>query len=163
MITTPVLLLLLFIGTALGLVALGLYMMAKDSNHMIEELNWIPLASFSFVMLLSNLAILSLPILLISEVKKILFFIYFLLIIYFRFEKVLPEHVKDFGLSFSMTLLWTLSFILIKFLPALNDLLNFHGSMFTFASVCVAGALFIFWFVPETKGRSYEEIMALLQ
>lgn len=75
MITTPVLL--LFIGTALGLVTLGLYMMAKDSNHMIEELNWIPLASFSFVMLLSNLAILSLPILLISEVKKILFFIYF--------------------------------------------------------------------------------------
>lgn len=130
---------------------------------MIEELNWIPLASFSFVMLLSNLAILSLPILLISEVKKILFIHLFSSNIFSSFEKVLPEHVKDFGLSFSMTLLWTLSFILIKFLPALNELLNFHGSMFTFASVCVAGALFIFWFVPETKGRSYEEIMALLQ
>lgn len=130
-------------GTALSLVTLGLYMMAKNSGHAIDDLNWIPLVSFSCVLFMANIAILTIPVLAISE--------------------VMPEKVKDFGLTLCMALLWIFSYITIKYLPFLTDVLDIHGTVFVFAAVCVCGAVFMFLFVPETKGRSYEEIMALLQ
>lgn len=118
-------------------------MMAKSSGHAIDDLNWIPLVSFSSVLFMANMAILTIPVLVISE--------------------VMPERIKDFGLTLCMSLLWIFSFITIKYLPFLTDVLDIHGTVFLFAAVCVAGAVFMFQFVPETKGRSYEEIMALLQ
>lgn len=74
----------------------------------------------------------------------------------------MPDKLKDFGTSFCMTLLWISQFIMLKFLPLLTDTLGFHGSMFLFAGVCVACTVFIILFMPETKGRSYEQIMKSL-
>lgn len=122
---------------------MGAYMMAKDSSHMNEALNWIPLVSLSSVMFTVNLAMLTMPTLVISE--------------------LMPEKVKDFGMTFCLSLLWTFSFITIKFLPLLSDTIKFHGSIFLFAAICGAGALYIFLFVPETKGKNHKEIMELLQ
>lgn len=77
--------------------------------------------------------------------------------------EIMPAKLKDFGVSFSMSLLWLLAFIMLKYLPFIIELLSFHGSMFLFASVCLIGALFIGQFVPETgNGKSHAEIMKSL-
>lgn len=120
----------------------GVYMMLKSWNYDVQPYNWIPLASFSFCIFISSCAMLTLPFVIISE--------------------IMPEKLKDFGVSFSMSLLWILAFIMLKYLPFLIDLLSFHGSMFLFASVCIAGALFIGRFCPETKGKNHLEIMKSL-
>lgn len=104
-----------------------------------ETYNWIPLVSFSFVLFIASLAVLTLPFIVISE--------------------LMPEKLKEFGVSFCMTLLWSFAFIALKYLPLLADTLGFHGSMFLFAGVCVFGAIFVAFYMPETKGKSYEEIM----
>lgn len=45
----------------------------------------------------------------------------------------------------------------------MTEILGFGESMFLFAGVCVACELFIIFFVPETKGKSHEEIMESLR
>lgn len=130
------------LGTAFGLTVLGVYMMLKSWHYAVEPFNWIPIASFSFVIFIASWAVLTLPFLVISE--------------------VMPDHLKEFGTSFCMTLLWSFAFIAIKCLPLLNDSLGFHGTLFLFSGVCVCCASFIIFRMPETKAKTYEQIMSSL-
>ena len=75
----------------------------------------------------------------------------------------MPEHLKEFLMSFCMALMWLLAFATTKFLPFLTNTFGFHGSMFLFSGVCLISILFIVFFVPETKGKSYEQIMNALR
>lgn len=75
----------------------------------------------------------------------------------------MPERIKDGCVSFCMSLLWTFSFIIIKYLPMLMELLGFHGSMYLFAGICIAGAAFVVTVMPETKCKTHEEIMKSLE
>lgn len=117
--------------------------MLKSWNLDVKAFSWVPITSFSFVIFIASWAVLTLPFLVISE--------------------VMPEKLKDFGVSFCMSVVWTFAFICIKIFPILNDTLGFHGSMFFFAACCLSSALFIISYMPETKGRSHEQIMSLLQ
>lgn len=130
------------IGTAIGLISLGTYTMLKTWGYQVESFNWIPVASFSFVIFLASCAILTLPFLVISE--------------------ILPEDLKDFGASFCMIQLWIFAFLITKYLPYMTAAIDFHGTMFLFASACLSSAVYILLFMPETKGKSYEQIMNLL-
>lgn len=131
------------IGLALGQLVLGVYMMLKSWDVDVTAFNFIPLVSFSFVVFVSMLGVLSLPFVVLAE--------------------ILPEKIKDACVSFCMAISWIFSFITIKYLPALNELIGFHGSMFLFAGICVCGAIFILLFMPETKGLSHAEIMRSLE
>ncbi|XP_055302945.1 facilitated trehalose transporter Tret1-like [Sitodiplosis mosellana] len=130
------------VGTAIGLISLGTYTMLRTWGYQVETFNWIPIASFSFVIFLASCAILTLPFLVIAE--------------------ILPEELKDFGASFCMTLLWIVAFTITKYLPFMTEAIGFHGSMFLFAGACLSSAVFILLFMPETKGKSYEQIMSSL-
>lgn len=131
------------IGTAIGLIAMGVYVMLKSWSFEVDAMNWISLASFSFVILAVSLGILSVPIIVISE--------------------IMPEKIKDAGVSISMTLLWAFSFTAIKCLPFLIEILGFHGSMYLFAGICVSSAVFTILVMPETNSKSHDEIMKSLQ
>lgn len=127
------------IGTALGLAALGAYTMLKTLGYNVESFSWVPIVSFSFVIFIASFAILTLPFLVISE--------------------VMPEKLKDFGQTFCMNFVWITTFIMVKLLPFMTDSLGLHGAMFSFAVVCILGAIFVLLYLPETKGKSYEQIM----
>lgn len=131
------------IGVALGQTILGAYMMIKSWNVDVTAFNWIPVASFSFVVFVSMLGLLSLPFLLLAE--------------------LMPEKIKDGSVAFCMAISWIFSFITIKYLPLLNDAIGFHGSMFLFAAICVFGAVYIIIFMPETKCKTHEQIMKSLE
>lgn len=127
---------------ALGLTVLGVYMMLKSWDIDVTAFNWIPLMSFAFVVFVSQLGVLSLPFIVLSE--------------------IMPEKIKDAAVSFCMSLLWLLVFITLKFLPILNELIGMYNSMFVFAVCCLLGALFIITSIPETKCKSHHEIMKSL-
>lgn len=115
----------------------------KSWQWNVETYNWIPIASFSFVLFTASLAILTLPFTVIGE--------------------IMPESIKEFGVTFCNTFISICAFLTMKFLPFLNESLGFHGSMFLFAGFCLFSALFIILYMPETKARSYEQIMKSLQ
>lgn len=129
-------------GVALGLTVLGVYMMLKSRDVDVSAFNWLPLATFSFVIVLSQMGVLSLPFVVLSE--------------------IMPEKIKDGCCAACMALLWLFSFITRKYFPLSVELIGFHGSIFVFAGVCVCGAVFVISFVPETKCKSHAEIMKSL-
>lgn len=131
------------IGTAFGQIVLASYMMLKSEGYNVEAYSFLPITCFSLVLFLAAWGILTLPFLVIAE--------------------TMPENLKDLLTSFCVALIWALEFALIKFLPFLNEILGFHGSLFLFAGICLTGTVLIALFVPETKGKSHEEIMKMLQ
>ena len=56
------------------------------------------------------------------------------------------------------TSLWAACFLLTYTFPILNKGLGSAGSFGLYALVCVAGFFFIKFRLPETKGRTLEEI-----
>lgn len=129
-------------GTALSLTILGIYMLLKSWGIHVEVVNWTPLVSFSAATFISAVGIQALALSVIFEIA--------------------PEKIKETYTSGFSTFLWMNSFISTKYLPMFLDLIAFHNSMFVFAGVCILSAIFIIFYVPETKGRSYEQIMESL-
>jgi len=64
------------------------------------------------------------------------------------------------GLTASMATMlnWFLSFLVTKFFSNIVSALGEAWCYWIFAIVCAVGTVFIFIFVPETKGKSLEEI-----
>lgn len=53
---------------------------------------------------------------------------------------------------------WACTFIVTKTFADMQILLGQHGAFWTFAIVCVIGLVFVILVVPETQGRSLEDI-----
>jgi hypothetical protein len=57
------------IGSTLGLLVLAIYAYCNTLGLNVESLNWIPLVSFSFVIFIQNVGILSIPFLYLAEIS----------------------------------------------------------------------------------------------
>lgn len=55
--------------SALGLVVLSVYTYMKNNGYEVEEFNWIPVASFSFVIFIQNLGVISIPFVYLAEIS----------------------------------------------------------------------------------------------
>lgn len=59
---------------------------------------------------------------------------------------------------FCMCFSWFLAGIIVKMFPLLATIIGLHGCIYMFAACCFSGALYIIFCIPETKGRSLEDI-----
>jgi MFS transporter, SP family, xylose:H+ symportor len=73
-------------------------------------------------------------------------------------SEIFPLRVRGEGVAISVSALWIASFLLTFTFPLLNGALGPAGTFFLYASICAAGFAFVYFLVPETKGRSLEEI-----
>ena len=74
--------------------------------------------------------------------------------------EIFPNRLRSLGVSAAVCALWISSFALTYSFPFINRSLGSAGSFFTYGAICLAGALFVFLLVPETKGRTLEELEA---
>jgi SP family xylose:H+ symportor-like MFS transporter len=74
--------------------------------------------------------------------------------------EIFPNRLRSLGVSAAVSALWIASFALTYSFPFINRALGSSGTFFTYGAVCFAGAIFVFLYVPETKGRTLEEIEA---
>jgi MFS family permease len=72
--------------------------------------------------------------------------------------EIFPNRLRSLGVSVAVSALWISSFALTYSFPFLNSWLGSAGSFFTYGAICLAGAVFVFFLVPETKGRTLEEL-----
>jgi len=75
--------------------------------------------------------------------------------------EIIPSHVRALGSSVATMANWTLSFIVTETFATLRTALGPAGTFFLFGGVCACGAIFVALCVPETKGKSLQEIEAL--
>lgn len=52
--------------------------------------------------------------------------------------------------------------IFIRFFPSISESIGMHVGFFIFCGCCVAAFFFTLFVVPETKGKSFQEIQAML-
>lgn len=130
-------------GSVLGLTILGIFLLLKSWHYDVQSFSWIPIFSISEAIAAQSLAIATLSFTVTAE--------------------LLPENLREFGTSFCNLTLSVSAFIVLKFLPLLWDIIGLHGVMFLFSGYCLANALFILLYVPESKGKTYQEIMKSLQ
>ncbi|PQJ79604.1 sugar porter family MFS transporter [Polaribacter porphyrae] len=73
-------------------------------------------------------------------------------------SEIFPNKVRGIAMSIATFSLWVASFILTFTFPILNDALGASGTFWVYSVICVLGFIFIKKKLPETKGKSLEEI-----
>jgi SP family xylose:H+ symportor-like MFS transporter len=74
--------------------------------------------------------------------------------------EIFPRRIRSHGVSLSVSALWIASFVLTYTFPFLNQLEGTAGIFLTYGVICLLGFVFVAAFVPETKGRTLEQIGA---
>ena len=73
-------------------------------------------------------------------------------------SEIFPAKIRGAAMAVSTFFLWTACFILTYTFPLLNQYLGASGTFWIYGVICVAGFLFIRTQLPETKGKSLEDI-----
>ncbi|WP_282036822.1 sugar porter family MFS transporter [Saccharicrinis aurantiacus] len=73
-------------------------------------------------------------------------------------SEIFPNKVRGAAMSIATASLWIASFLLTYTFPLLNSSFGASGTFWVYGIICGAGYLFIHLKLPETKGKSLEEI-----
>lgn len=73
-------------------------------------------------------------------------------------SEIFPNRVRGAAMAFATFGLWAASFVLTYTFPILNGSLGAAGTFWTYCGICLLGYVFIKLKLPETKGKSLEEI-----
>lgn len=79
-------------------------------------------------------------------------------IVWVVLSEIFPQQIRGTAMAISTLFLWVASFILTYTFPLLNEWLQAAGTFWLYGGICLAGFLFIRARLPETKGKSLEEI-----
>jgi len=73
-------------------------------------------------------------------------------------SEIFPNRIRGAAVSVAVSCLWIACFILTMTFPLLNAKLGAAKTFWLYAAICAAGFVFIRLRVPETKGKSLEQI-----
>ncbi len=73
-------------------------------------------------------------------------------------SEIFPNRIRGAAMSVAVTALWIACFILTYTFPMLNARLGSSGTFWLYAAICVVGFAFIFLKLPETKGKTLEQL-----
>lgn len=76
--------------------------------------------------------------------------------------EIFPQNVKSAASTLTVSISSCFTFITTLFFPYLLQLVGFGISMWLFAAFCLVSLFFTYFFVPETKGKSLQEIQKML-
>nr|CAH7743813.1 unnamed protein product [Callosobruchus chinensis] len=137
----------LLVCSSIGIITsesvLGVYFYLKERTTVsIENISWLPVLCLMVYVITFNIGYGPLPYTITSE--------------------ILPSNVKFHLATITGFSGWLMSFLVTKFFGALNEALGTCGTFWLFSGICVFGLLFIIIVVPETKGKSFQEIQVIL-
>lgn len=133
-----ILLILSELGMAVSLLVLSLHFVMQSNNVAISLAGWIPLLAMNTFIIAFSVGFGPLPWLIMAE--------------------LLSSEAKVWVSSMAMCLNWSLTFVVTKLFPIINRDLGPAITYGGFCCICILGTLFVVFFVPETQGKSREEI-----
>ncbi len=77
-------------------------------------------------------------------------------------SEIFPNRIRGLAVSTSVSALWIASFLLTFTFPILNSAIGSAGTFWIYAAICFLGYLLIWLRVPETKGRTLEQLERIL-
>ena len=73
-------------------------------------------------------------------------------------SEIFPNRIRGAAMSVSVFALWAACFVLTYTFPMLNAALGPSGAFWIYAGICAAGFIFIALRLPETRGKTLEQI-----
>ncbi len=73
-------------------------------------------------------------------------------------SEIFPNKVRGVAVATGTFALWVASFILTYTFPFLNKALETAGTFWIYTAICAAGLVFFLFRMPETKGKSLEQL-----
>ncbi|XKL59851.1 hypothetical protein PGB90_000867 [Kerria lacca] len=132
-----ILLLISSTGMAISLIGLGYYFWLKSHGNA-GDLGWLPLISLVAFIIVFSLGLGPIPWMMSNEVMG-------------------PE-IKSFGCSATVAMNWICVSLVTFYFQPLQDVLGAATTFWIFSAICVAGVIFVLLVLPETKGKSIQEI-----
>lgn len=76
--------------------------------------------------------------------------------------ELFPQNIRSLASSWACAVNWACSFIITETIQAMQEAIGFSGVFACYGVVLVIGAAFVATYVPETKGRSLDELERML-
>jgi len=73
-------------------------------------------------------------------------------------SEIFPNRIRGAAVAVAVFSLWVASTILVLTFPYLNRSLGAHGTFWVYGGICLVGFLVVLRKLPETKGKSLEQI-----
>ncbi|XP_047369136.1 facilitated trehalose transporter Tret1-2 homolog isoform X1 [Vespa velutina] len=131
------------VAMTLCLGVLGYYFKIKTDGKDVLFLGWVPLTCLSLFNVVFSIGYGSVPFAMISE--------------------LFPPETKGVASSISIMVHWSLVFAVTKLFPKMENVLGEATTFWTFACFTALSAAFAFFFVPETKGKTLQDIQKKLE
>ena len=84
-------------------------------------------------------------------------------IIWVVLSEIFPNRIRGAAMAAGTTALWMACFALTYTFPILNEQLEASGTFWLYSFICALGFLFVLKKLPETKGKSLEEVEAFFK
>ncbi|KPJ16703.1 Facilitated trehalose transporter Tret1 [Papilio machaon] len=126
------------VSMILTLVTLGSYYYLQNVGVDVKPYGWLPLACLIIYVLGFSIGFGPIPWLMLGE--------------------ILPSKIRGNAASLATGFNWTCTFIVTKTFPNIIQAIYMHGTVWLFSVICLIGLFFVIFFVPETRGKSLEEI-----
>lgn len=73
-------------------------------------------------------------------------------------SEIFPQQIRAFGMGFAVFCLWTANAFVAYFFPIALDAVGLNNTFFGFAAINALAVLVMVKFLPETRGKSLEEV-----
>jgi MFS transporter, SP family, xylose:H+ symportor len=73
-------------------------------------------------------------------------------------SEIFPNRIRGVAVSIAASSLWIACFILIYTFPHLKASLDIYGAFWLYGLICIVGFAIVYRWVPETKGKTLEQI-----
>lgn len=124
---------------ALSTIAMGVYFYMKDNDEAsVSELGWLPVCALCIFIIMFSIGFGPVPWLMMGE--------------------LFASDIKGVAGSIAGTSNWVLAFIVTKTFVNLKKALGTGQTFWLFSGITLVGVIFVFLCVPETKGKSLNEI-----
>lgn len=124
-------------------ILLGVYfVMQTNDPTSVESLGWLPIVALSVFIIMFSLGFGPIPWMMVGE--------------------LFAPDVKGVAASMAGAFNWILAFIVTKTFVNIQSAIGKGETFFLFSGLSVIGILFVFFAVPETKGKSLSEIQTML-
>ncbi|XP_022917228.2 facilitated trehalose transporter Tret1-like [Onthophagus taurus] len=138
-----ILMLISCIGGSLSLTSFGIYFYLKETNHNVTSIYWLPILSIVFFMIAYSLGLGPIPFVVLSE--------------------IFPTGVRFLASTITIFVCLLFTFCTTTFFPRLIEFIGMAYTFWMLAVFCFIGATFVFGFLPETKGKTFQEIQEILR
>ncbi|XP_046825430.1 facilitated trehalose transporter Tret1-like isoform X2 [Vespa crabro] len=126
------------VSMVITLVSLGSYFYINTGDTDVSNIGWIPLISLIIYVIGFSLGFGPIPWLMMGE--------------------ILPARIRGTAASIATAFNWTCTFVVTKTYEDFKGLIGAYGTFWFFGIICAIGLIFVNVWVPETRGRSLEEI-----